>query len=205
MLDLAPLTRKATYHPFVPFATFGLPFFAPRRWELLVLAVALAVALGVQAFAGAPAAMVLKVLGVMPGVVVGATMATRVGGMHATWGGLLAGVLASGLLPGTNWALDAVTTGALFAALGMGSVAWLRMQEEITYMRRMDILCGLATVALVLMAVGLSAWLGRLTWPNAAAFVCGGLVLSLAPRSWEPPVTRGSSPGPGSLLDRTDL
>ncbi len=192
----------------MPFATFGLPFFAPRRWELPALAVVLVVVALGRAFTGAPPDLMLKIAGLVPGVLVGATMATRAAGSPATWGGLTVGVLASGLLPGTTWAVDAVTAGALFAALGMGSVAWLRTREELTYARRLDILCGLATVALVVLAVGLSAWLGRLSWPNAAAFVGGALVLSVAPRSWEPPAAVTPETGslaPGSRSDRIDL
>ncbi len=190
----------------MPFATFGLPFFAPRRWELLGLGLVLVAMLGVRAITGSSPEVMFKVVGLIPGVLVGATMATREGGLPATWGGLAAGVLASGLLPGTTWAVDAVSTGTLFAALGMGCVAWLRAREELTYARRLDVLCGLATVALAVLAVGLSAWLGRLSWPNAAAFVCGGLVLSVAPRNWTPPApvtTETGSLAPGSPRDRS--
>jgi hypothetical protein len=186
----------------MPFATFALPFFAPRRWELPALAAALAFALAVDALSsGSPAW--LRILGLVPGVLVGATMATRTSGPLATWVGLVLGVVVAKLVPGTGWTLDAGTTAALFAALGMGAVAWRRVRVELTYSRRVDVLCGLATLALVALALSLSWVSGRLSWPNAAAFGLGAAILTFTPRVWDLPET--DSPAPGSPLGRSGL
>ncbi len=187
----------------MPFATFGLPFFAPRRWDLLALAAVLVIAHGVEAMhSGSPA--LLRVWGVVPGVVVGATMATRTAGPLPTWAGLIVGVLVAGLLLGTGWTLEAGTRAALFAALGMGTVAWRRVRVELTYGRRLDVLFGLATVGLVVLAVGLSGASARLSWPDAVAFGSGAVVLAFTPRVWNLPGPEKGSRGPGLPLGRTD-
>ena len=187
----------------MPFATFALPLFSPRRWEIVVLACVLALALGIDAM-GAGWGTMWRALGLIPGVAVGATMATRTGGRLATWGGLLGGVVAAGLVPPMGWTLTASTTAALFAALGMGTAAWWRVRVELTYSRRVDLLCGLATVALVVLAVGLSGVSGLLRWTNVASFGWGAALLLVVPRLWELPVrSRTGSQGPESPLGRT--
>jgi hypothetical protein len=189
----------------VPFASFGLPFFAPLRWDILALAAGLVLVLGAEALFGTPdAGASLRVLGVTPGIMVGGTMATRVSGSVATWAGFVAGGVAAALLPGASIGPEGATTAALFTALGMGSMAWRRMRLELTYARRLDVLCGFATVGLVLLALALSAAGGRLVAANGAAFAVGALVLAFSPRSWEPPVRSGTGfPGPGSPWGRS--
>ena len=187
----------------MPFAVFGLPTFAPRRWDLLALGAVIVVALAVHGVLVVDPSSNLRILGVVPGVLVGATMGTRAAGPIPAWLGLVGGVLVPGLWPGLDWDLSSSATGALFAALGMGAIAWRRVRLELTYARRIDLLCGLATVVLVLLALGLSWAAERLIWPNAAAFAWGGALLAFAPRAWTPVTPRTGSPGPGSPLDRT--
>lgn len=160
----------------MPFLTFVLPFFSPRQWHALVLPILLVAVTLVRAEEGGtleawgairggrlltePLAVLTYALphthwgfalGNGVGLAVGLTMASRTIGARAAWGGLLLGTVVAGLH--LSWTLrsDMAVVGAspaVFVALGLASVAWLRMREEITYPRRVDRLAGFATLFL---------------------------------------------------------
>jgi hypothetical protein len=195
----------------VTFTRFALPVLPTRRWDLLILGLIFAVLFGVDRGLGLglgewlsvekghtlrqPWRLVLYVLvqadpwkavGVAIAVPVGLNMVVRSSGGWVAWGGALGGTLIGGLL--AWWWQEVPLLGAsslLYTALGMATVAWWRMRDELTYARRVDWIAGFATLGLVAAALALPLVLDQ---PFHAEYLAtalfGGAVVAFAPRHY---------------------
>jgi membrane associated rhomboid family serine protease len=216
----------------MPFLTFALPVLRPRHLHVLVVllamfsAQAMAGTLGWDALASGglekghlwqePWRVLTYSLvqgswflavGNAAGLVVGLTMATRAVGARWAWLGLVLGVLLGAAYMAWSLPTGAVVRGAscaVYTVLGMGTMAWMRMRDEITYPHRADIVAGLGTIGLVLFAllapVVLDGALGQQSLSSAeewARFLtrhahpmhllglfAGAAVIGVSPRHW---------------------
>ncbi len=123
------------------------------------------------------------------GVGVGMTMASRTAGPLAAWVGIVGASLLAGLWMSLQ--LDGnVSIGgaspALFAALGMGSVAWRRIRHELTYGQRRDLIAGFGTIGLVAFALAMPLVLNNpAKWIHGIGLAWGLGITSLFPRHWD--------------------
>jgi hypothetical protein len=126
------------------------------------------------------------------GLGVGMTMASRVIGPRAAWTTMVAAVVLAALgawwLPvserGLPWPLVGAI-GPVYAAFGMGLVAWWRIRGELTYSRRADWLMGFATIGLVLAALAGPLALGNpIRAHHILAWAVGVVGASVTPRQW---------------------
>lgn len=213
----------------MPFTTFALPLFRPRRLDialLLVLLICVHAMLSLAQWDGVSLAglhadqaarqpwRLLSYFLVHPGwvptvgngvgLVVGMTMTARVAGSWTAWLGLLGGVLLPGLWLWFGLEGDQSMAGsspALYATLGMGTVAWIRMRHELTYHRRRDRMAGFGTLGLVAFALTMPLLLqSPVRGVHAVGVVWGGLLVGLSPRPWVRRNTKAgtSFPGPGA-------
>jgi len=197
----------------MPFTTFALPLFRPQRFDIalllaLLLGVHATLALGELdgiALAGLHADQAARqpwrlltyflvhpgwvpTVGNGIGLVVGMTMTARVAGAWIAWLGLLGGVLLPGLWLWFGLEGDQSMAGsspALYATLGMGTVAWIRMRHELTYHRRRDRLAGFGILGLVGFALAMPLLLqSPVRGVHAVGVLWGGLLVGLSPRHW---------------------
>ena len=128
-----------------------------------------------------------KAVGVAISVPVALTMVVRSSGGWVAWGGALAGTALGGLL--AWWWQDVPRLGAsslLYAGLGMATVAWWRMRDELTYARRVDQIAGFGTLALVAAALALPLLMKQPFHAEYLATACfGGAVVTFAPRHYD--------------------
>ena len=197
----------------MPFLRFALPVVRPHLWDLLAVAVVILALQAADTLSGGHFAQALGLdpglIGAEPwrlltwplgqpgwlaaignavGLTVGLTMASRCSGRLVAWGGLLGATLLAGL-----WSWYDLDTGellsgasaAMYAALGMGLVAWLRVRHELTYAKRSDWLAGFGTIGVVLLALAVPRLMeAPAQWIHAIGFSWGAALVALTPRSW---------------------
>ena len=194
------------------FVNFVLPVLKPRRWDFLafgllfvavdgldrLLHLGLGPALDLDAGSlQAPWRLLSYALiqpdpwraaGAALAVPVGMTMAARTCGPAAAWTGILVGAVVGALghllLTPTPGLLGA--SALLYAALAMGTVAWFRVRDELSFARRVDWLAGFGTLGLVLTSL-LMPIVGQEPFhpEYALAFVAGLVVTAAWPRHFE--------------------
>jgi hypothetical protein len=137
-----------------------------------------------------------QVIAAWAGLMTGLTMTSRAVGRRGAWGTLLiATATATGMaaaLPGGLSRLSWPAPGGVvpvYAAFGMGIVAWWKMRHELTYRRRADWIAGFGTIALVVIALAAPVVRGTVFRPHLlAAALIGALGVALLERHWEPAV-----------------
>jgi membrane associated rhomboid family serine protease len=199
----------------MPFTSFALPFFHPRRpdiaaWLLLLPVIAvLQSAAAMELIEGGqlraniatsePWRLVTYIflhpnlptaIGNAAGLVIGMTMAARTVGPLLAWLGVLGATVLPGLwlssgLEGSESMIGA--SPVLYGCLAMGGCAWLRMRHELTYSQRSDRMAGFATWALVAFALAVPLLLqSPVRGVHTIGFLWGGLLVGLGPRHWLP-------------------
>ncbi len=198
----------------MPFVSFALPLFKPRRWDAVALGVLIVVMFLLDRGLGLQLADSLSVergltlsqpwrllgyaliqpnawnvVGVAVAVPVGLTMATRTCGSVAGWVGVVGGTLIGALLAHFFGGEAGRLTGAaalLYTSLGMGAVAWFRVRDELTYRGRVDWVVGFGTLALVALALVFPLVRQLAFRPEyAVTTVFGALLMTFWPRHWE--------------------
>lgn len=198
----------------MPFVSFALPLLNPRRWDAVALGILVVVVFLLDRGLGLQLADVLSVepqltlsepwrllgyaliqpnawnvVGVAVAAPVGLTMATRTCGGLAGWVGVLGGTLLGALLAHVFGSEAGRLTGAaamLYAALGMGAVAWFRVRDELSYGKRVDWVAGFGTLALVALALAFPLVRRMAFHPEyAVTTLFGALLMTFWPRHFE--------------------
>ncbi len=199
----------------MPFTAFALPFFHPRRWDIVAWLVLLPVIAALQATgsdelvvagqlradiaSSEPWRLITYIflhpslpvsVGNAAGLVIGMTMAARTVGPALAWLGILGGAVLPGIwlslgLEGSESMIGA--SPVLYGCLSMGGISWLRMRHELTYSERSDRIAGFATWGLVAFALSVPLLLNSpVRGVHTIGFLWGGLIASLGPRHWLP-------------------
>ncbi len=199
----------------MPFTSFALPFFRPKRLDLATWLLILPFIAWLQTIPGSeltvwgqlrasvssnePWRLVTYIflhpnipvaVGNAAGLVVGMTMAARSIGPTVAWLGVLGSTILPGLwlssgLEGSESMMGA--SPALYGCLSMAGIAWLRIRHELTYSDRRDLIAGFATWGLVAFALSVPLLLqSPVRGVHAIGFVWGALLASLSPRHWLP-------------------
>ena len=199
----------------MPFTTFALPFFHPRRWDIAVWLLVLPLTAWLQssvsvdlgeagqlranATTSEPWRLITYIflhpnipvaIGNAVGLVIGMTMTARTLGPLVAWIGVLGAAVLPGLWLSSGLEGSESMTGAspvLYGCLAMGALAWLRIRDELTYGQRSDLMAGFATWGLVAFALAVPLLLkSPVRGVHTIGFVWGGLLAGLSPRHWLP-------------------
>jgi len=199
----------------MPFTSFALPFFHPRRPDIATWLVILPLIAALQSSSAIelvatgqlraniatsePWRLVTYIflhpslpaaIGNAAGLVIGMTMAARTVGPVLAWLGVLGATVLPGLwlssgLEGSESMIGA--SPVLYGCLAMGGLAWLRMRHELTYGQRSDLMAGFATWVLVAFALAVPLLLqSPVRGVHTIGFLWGGLLVGLSPRHWLP-------------------
>ena len=216
----------------MPFTSFALPLFRPLRLDIVAVlglivtvhAIGVSADLDLMARAGLHAEQTARqpwrlvtyavvhpgwvpAIGNSIAVVVGMTMCARATGPGVAWLGLSGGVFLPGLWLWFGLEGDQSMGGsspAVYAALGMGAVAWNRMRHELTYHRRRDWLAGFGTLGLVALALAMPLLLqSPVRGGHAVGFTWGALLVGLSRRhrAKRTPSRETGFPAPGGRRD----
>jgi len=199
----------------MPFTTFALPFFHPRRWDIAAWLLLLPAIAWLQSAANLdlvaagqlradiatsePWRLVTYIflhpslpvaIGNAVGLVIGMTMAARTVGPLVAWLGVLGATVLPGLwlnsgLEGSQSIIGA--SPAMYGCLSMAGLAWLRIRHELTYSQRRDLIAGFATWALVAFALAVPLLLkSPVRGVHTIGFLWGALLGGFSPRHWLP-------------------
>ena len=199
----------------MPFTSFALPFFRPRRLDIAAWLLILPLVAWLQSLpnsnlaewgqlharvaASEPWRLVTYVflhpnvpvaIGNAVGLVVGMTMVARSVGPLVAWLGVLGATILPGIwlslgLEGSESMMGA--SPALYGCLAMAAVAWLRIRDELTYSARRDLIAGFATWGLVAFALSVPLLLqSPVRGIHAIGFAWGALLTIVSPRHWLP-------------------
>ena len=197
----------------MPFLRFALPVVRPRLWDLTFAAVLILALQTADTLLGGQLAQSLGLdpslirtepwrlltwplsqpgwlaaIGNAVGLTVGLSMASRCSGRLVAWGGLLGATLLAGLWSWYDLEAGELLSGAsaaMYAALGMGLVAWLRVRHELPYATRSDWLAGFGTIGVVLLALAVPRLMeAPAQWIHAIGFTGGAALVALTPRTW---------------------
>ncbi|MEE2828497.1 MAG: rhomboid family intramembrane serine protease [Myxococcota bacterium] len=196
----------------MPFTRFILPVAQPRLWGIFGIAAVLiafqiidgilpndlgsSCGLTPSALRSEPWRLItwclvqagwIQAAGNAVGLGVGLTMTARCSGKWPTWIGLAGAVVLPALWAWHDMDPDASLVGAstlLYGALGMGSVAWLKMRDELTYTERSDWVAGFAALLLVGFALSIPLLLeAPARWIHVIGFTWGFGVVLFFPRT----------------------
>ena len=199
----------------MPFTSFALPFFHPRRLDIAAWLLILPLVAWLQTLPNSELALwgqlrasvaasepwrlvtyiflhpnIPVAIGNAAGLVVGMTMVARSLGPLVAWLGVLGATILPGLWLSSGLEGSESMVGAspvLYGCLSMAAIAWLRIRHELTYNERRDLIAGFATWVLVAFALSVPLILqSPVRGVHAIAFGWGALLATLSPRHWLP-------------------
>ncbi len=199
----------------MPFTSFALPFFRPKRLDIATWLLVLPLIAWLQSLQGSELASLGQLqasvaasepwrlisyiflhpnvpvaIGNAAGLVIGMTMAARSLGPLVAWLGVLGATILPGLwlssgLEGSESMMGA--SPVLYGCLSMAGIAWMRIRHELTYSERRDLIAGFATWGLVAFALSVPLLLqSPVRGVHAIGFGWGALLATLSPRHWLP-------------------
>ena|GEM_PF-1975160 len=199
----------------MPFTSFALPFFHPRRLDIAAWLLVLPLIAWLQTLPDSELALwgqlrasvaakepwrlvsyiflhpnVPVAVGNAAGLVVGMTMVARSLGPLIAWLGVLGATIFPGLWLSSGLEGSESMVGAspvLYGCLSMAAISWLRIRDELTYSDRRDLIAGFATWGLVAFALSVPLLLqSPVRGVHAIGFGWGALLAILSPRHWLP-------------------